>query len=105
LCREQRIQQCLEMANRSGSAIGLGDCAARSRESTPRRAVNWLAGVGTESVLRLEVAGLAAIETVKVTVLHQADIMLALAQDAISLATAIVFRLLALGADVLLGHD
>ena len=54
--------------------------------------------------MRLEVAGLAAIEAVVITVLHEADVMLALAEAAISGATAVGLLLLALHADVFISH-
>jgi hypothetical protein len=56
------------------------------------------------SVLRLVVAGLAAGEAVEVAVLHQADVVLALAQDAIALAIAQFFRFATLVADELFRH-
>ena len=54
--------------------------------------------------MRLEVAGFAAIEAVVVSVLHQADVVLALAQAAVSGATAVGLLLFALHADVFVGH-
>ena len=56
------------------------------------------------SVLRLEVAGLASIEAIVIAVLHQADVVLALAQAAIPGAPAVGLRLFALHANVFLGH-
>jgi hypothetical protein len=50
------------------------------------------------------VAGLAAGEAVEVAVLHQADIVLALAQDAIALATALLLGLATLVTDEFLRH-
>src|SRR5205085_9462165 len=58
----------------------------------------------TKSVLRLEVAGFAAIEAVVVAVLHQADVMLTLTEAAVSGATAVGLLLFALHADVFVGH-
>ena len=56
------------------------------------------------SVLRLEVAGLAAIEAIVIAVLHQADVVLALAEAAVSGATAVGLLLLALHTDVFVSH-
>ena len=58
----------------------------------------------TKSVLRLEIAGLAAIEAIVVAVLHQADVVLALAQAAEAGAAAVLFHLVAQHANEFLGH-
>ena len=58
-----------------------------------------------ESVLRLKVAGLAAIEAIIVSVLHQTHSVLAMAQHAKSIASAGIFGLIALSADKFFSHD
>ena len=56
------------------------------------------------SVLRLEVAGLAAIEAIVIAVLHQADVVLALAEAAEAGAAAVLLYLIALHANEFVGH-
>jgi hypothetical protein len=58
-----------------------------------------------ELVLCVEVAGLAAVEAVKLTILHQPDVVLTLAQDAVALAVAELLRSAALVTEELLSHD
>jgi hypothetical protein len=60
--------------------------------------------ISNGSVLRLEVAGLAAVEAVVVSILYQANVMLALAEAAVALANALLFGLIALHADESFGH-
>jgi hypothetical protein len=50
------------------------------------------------------VAGFTAGEAVKVTILHQTDVVLALAQDAIALAVALLLSLATLVTDEFLCH-
>ena len=67
-------------------------------ESVERHGKRW------ELVLGVEVASLAAIDAVVLPILHQADVMLALAQYAVALAIAELFRPSALVTDELLSH-
>ena len=55
-------------------------------------------------VLRLEVAGLAAIDAVVLPVLHQPDVVLTLAENAVALAIAGLLRPSALVTHELLSH-
>src|SRR5689334_9281998 len=57
-----------------------------------------------DSVLGLEVAGLAAVEAIIIAVLNQADVVLTLAEATIAIAAALVFGLVAKQADELVGH-